>query len=29
VGRFTPGDACRTLIADFTATENPHKVAAG
>jgi branched-chain amino acid aminotransferase len=26
--RFTPGDVCRTLIADFTASVHPHKAAA-
>jgi branched-chain amino acid aminotransferase len=26
--RFTPGAVCRTLIADFTASVNPHKAAA-
>lgn len=26
--KFTPGEVCRTLIADFTATVNPHKAAA-
>jgi branched-chain amino acid aminotransferase len=26
--RFTPGEICGTLIADFTATVNPHKAAA-
>jgi branched-chain amino acid aminotransferase len=26
--RFTPGEVCRTLIADFTASVNPHKAAA-
>lgn len=25
---FTPGEVCRTLIADFTATVNPHTAAA-
>jgi branched-chain amino acid aminotransferase len=26
--RFTPGEVCRTLIADFTAAVQPHKAAA-
>jgi branched-chain amino acid aminotransferase len=26
--RFTPGEVCRTLIADFTAAVQPRKVAA-